>query len=200
MEQVYTFENWRKWVEGVAKVGGWTLAPEDESRSHYVHAEDSTGAKFYLALNGMKGKVHIAGNYPMDNGGYQSARDWGAIGWNDSPPECSVAIGREAGAAARDIERRFLVPYRAVYAKCLEKQAERIAERNSRQNFAAQVREKLGERARPSYKAGNPDPESVQIHSDKAGWGSFDQDRIDLHSVPAGLMLEIAGLVGSWQG
>jgi hypothetical protein len=188
-------QNWQGWAEQVASAGGWTLEPSDTPDGWYRRATLPTGERFGLGHN--NGKVHFSGNYPMFNGRSMSARDWFAVDYKESPPECSVSATREPVAAAKDIERRFLVPFRAVYAKCLATKAEREAFGVARANGAEQLLAALQGTGRLVRDPDPMDP-AIDLHGEDL-WGTIRAGRLELRSCPDALLLILARAIGDFE-
>ncbi len=151
---------------------GWTFKPyesNDDDGGHYLRALDKeqssgcdifgtfhqtvlddfdggSGASFSaFSVWNKLGKIHFDGNYPKDNGNHVGARGWNATKYDEQPPTATAAITRTPEALAADINRRLLVPYLPIYAKCLEAQAERDAMRNSRRAVLSTLQSTWGE-------------------------------------------------------
>jgi hypothetical protein len=106
-------EDLKQFAMGVAAyLPGWTVDEEDARDDSYftrlVHP-GIAGAGIYLQRDRQRGRVHVSGAYPGGFGPYREER-----------LDITVSMEREAQAAARDIERRFLGAYLAGFREAQE--------------------------------------------------------------------------------
>jgi hypothetical protein len=74
---------------------------------------------------------------------YRDLRSWMVVGYNETAPSCTVAHDRKPEAAARDIDRKVLTPYKAMYAAILARKAEETKGQNAAEALAVEVATRL---------------------------------------------------------
>lgn len=128
----------RAFVVGVIAYlsGNWTIKPKDEStfvNEAWLTIEEKAqgySVDFHLLQHGSeRGKVAISGNY---NGLPNLVNNHGV-----TFPRIQVSSEREAKAAAKDIERRLLTPYREALAE-LQRRKVALDEHNAQQSANVQ--------------------------------------------------------------
>ena len=117
--------------------GSWYFVePTDDVWSVYMH--NAQGARIYLSLTHSKGynaydRVSVSGWQHIGKHGayvevYQRDLGFQTGGWTRaSSPDITVAVARGAEAIAKDIAKRFLPKYLAIFAAAQRKVAEDAA-------------------------------------------------------------------------
>lgn len=118
---------------------GWRLESVDEW-GHYCKLVDDKGHSIHINNGTRKeGRYSISGGYPSDEHGRNLDYVRRAAGHNVELPKITVAWSRNPEAIAKDIIRRFLPDYLALYAKAEEKQRETNAYHNAAQATAKRI-------------------------------------------------------------
>jgi hypothetical protein len=98
------------------------------------------GMAIYINTDNRQGKLHIHGEWPMDGTKYMSPRSWCVVVYDENQDVgINVGADRSPEVIAREITRRFLPAYLALYKKCMERKAEHDAYRNRAYKTACEL-------------------------------------------------------------
>jgi hypothetical protein len=186
------------WAEQLAaQLPGWTLRAEAEYYSCRLERGDH-GALVLVPrskhYNGVPDRCEVYGTYPADGTRTMAPRDWGVLPYGTPAPTATVSLARPIAQAARDITRRVIEPYRPLWLACVERKREREAQRSQALHHLEQVVAALGPAASIDSHAG-PDDRTIRLYNGSI-WGQISRGRMELHHLPATLVLEIARLIG----
>jgi hypothetical protein len=173
------------------------IAPPDGRTPHLAGPD---GMAIFIGSARDRNKLHIHGAWPMDGHRCMSPRSWGAVSHaEDSDISINVSAERGPEAIAREIVRRFLGPYRNLYRKCRERQAEHEAYQNRAHKTACAIASAAG-LAAPEL---GDDKSQYTLHIGNVttrGWygdARTNADSVDLHlrSITPAMAARILGLL-----
>ena len=125
--------------------GSWRLDTTNTRPCEVLLGENGKGICVGTQWN-QKGKLRVYGLYPKSElAGSYGAVERAVLSYKESAPEIGITATREPEAIAREIVRRFLPEYEALFAKCVERVKDLEAEHRRRVALQERVIAAIGE-------------------------------------------------------
>lgn len=153
---------------------GWGAEQAQDERDlpTLAYLQHEEGARVVIREGfDQKGRWSFFPTWPKSvNGGYCSARDWGAIAYGESEPHMTSAQGRSASSIAGQFRRAFEPAVLEIHAKVVAARDASIAWHQSREERARELATVSGGELR-RQPGGGSDP-IVWVHDPKRSAGS----------------------------
>lgn len=131
-----TFPEFQSWCSNLTKFldSGWTYDPKHENNANIEWRQEIRNGEMGICLQQCKDKIEISGCWPVDENKHVYSPRFSQYG--EAAIDIKVTPSRSFDNLAKDIQKRFVPAYLALFAKML-------AQRESCNNYNNKIKENI---------------------------------------------------------